>query len=157
MESKHPKRRKDKYNPYDIWELNGHYYITFQDGQGIRQELEISRNLYELFDTSELKDISYLHKWDKYMEHSEVWESTLNRRAMEPPESVEDIVLRSMQIEELHKALKCLPEIQRRRVLLYYFEGLTYEQIAIREDCTKMPVKRSIDAALKKLKKYLKK
>lgn len=157
MEGNHPKRRKDKYNPYTIYEKNRHYYISFQDGQGIRKELEISQKLYEVFDLFELRDISYLHKWDKYMEHSEVWESTLNRRALQPLENVEEVVLRKMQIEDLYRAIKKLPEIQRHRVLLYFFEGLTYEQIAMRENCTKMPIKRSIDAAIEKLKKELKK
>ena len=38
---------------------------------------------------------------------------------------------------------------------MYYFGGLTYEEIAEKEHCTKMPVKRSIDAALEKIKKFL--
>ncbi len=64
-----------------VYELEGHYYISFQDGQGVLHELEINQKLYEVFDDFELKDISYLHKCDKYIEHSEVWESTLNDRA----------------------------------------------------------------------------
>ena len=33
MKGNHPKRRKDKYNPYNIFELDGKYYIEFSDGQ----------------------------------------------------------------------------------------------------------------------------
>lgn len=157
MEGNHPKRRRDKYNPYYICELEGHYYISFQDGQGVLHEFEISRTLYEVFDDSELKDISYLHKWDKYIEHSEVWESTLNERALIQPESVEEIVLKNILTEKLHRAIRTLPLIQRRRLILYFYEGLTYEKIAEREGCSKMSVKRSIDAAIGKLKKILKK
>lgn len=157
MEGKHPKRRKDKYNPYNIYEMDKRYYIEFLDGQNIKQKFEISRQLYEAFDEFELKDISYLHKWDKYIEHSEVWESTLDMRAFQKPESVEDMVLWDLTIERLHRAIKKLPEVQRRRLILYFFDSMTYEQIAIREGCTKMPVKRSIDTAIEKLKKDLKK
>lgn len=157
MKGNHPKRRKDKYNPYQIWELDGHYYIAFENGQGVPHEFEISKTLYDAFNEFELRDISYLHKWDKYIEHSEVWESTLNRRALQQPDSVEEIVFKNMLIEKLHKGISNLSEIQKRRVRLYFFEGLTYEQIAIREGCTKMPVKRSIDAAIEKLKKEMKK
>ena len=60
MEGKHPKRRRDKYNPYTICEKDGHYYIAFSDGQKMQHELEISRELYESFDEFELRDISYL-------------------------------------------------------------------------------------------------
>lgn len=33
MKGNHPKRRKDKYNPYKICEWNGHYYIEFKDSE----------------------------------------------------------------------------------------------------------------------------
>lgn len=157
MEGNHPKRRRDKYNPYYICEVEGHYYISFQDGQGVLHEFEIKREIYEVFDNSELKDISYLHKWDKYIEHSEIWESTLNERAFIQPESVEEIVLKNILTEELHKAIQMLSVIQRKRLILYFYEGLTYGQIAEMEGCSKMSVKRSIDAAMCKLKKILKK
>lgn len=157
MEGRHPKRRKDKYNPYSIYEVDEHYYIEFLDGQNINQRFEISKELYEAFDEFELRDISYLHKWDKYIEHSEVWESTLNARAFQEPESVEEIVFQSILKEKLHRAIERLPEVQRCRLILYFFDGMTYEQIARREGCTKMPIKRSIDTAIEKLKKDLKK
>lgn len=157
MEGNHPKRRRDKYNPYYICEREGHYYITFQDGQGVLHEFEISRPLYGAFNDFELKDISYLHKWDKHIEHSEVWEVALNDRALIQSESVEDIVLKNILKEKLHRAIRTLPLIQRRRLILYFYEGLTYEKIAEKEGCSKMSVKRSVDAAIGKLKKILKK
>jgi RNA polymerase sigma-70 factor (ECF subfamily) len=49
-----------------------------------------------------------------------------------------------------------LPKTQRRRLALYYFGGLTYEQIATLEGCTKMPVKRSVDRAEEKIRQELK-
>ena len=62
-----------------------------------------------------------------------------------------------MEIDALHRAIQKLTEAQKRRVLLYFFEDMTYDQIAVIEGCTKMPVKRSIDQALQKLKKELEK
>lgn len=156
MKGNHPKRRKDKYNPYNICELEGHYYISFKDGQGLRHEFEISESLYRAFDTFELEDLSYLNIWDRHLEQSEVWEPTLNRRAFHKPEEFEETILERLQMERLHKAIASLPEVQKRRLILYYFENLTYEQIAQKEGCTKMPVKRSIEAAIKKLKEKLK-
>lgn len=120
-------------------------------------KFEITKKLYEAFNDFELSDISYLHKWDKYIEHSEVWESTLNERTFLQPESVEEIVLKNILTGKLHKAIRSLSPIQRRRLILYFYEGMTYEQIAKKEGCTKMPVKRSIDAAIGKLRKEIKK
>lgn len=157
MEGNHPKRRKDKYNPYTIFEKGGHYYILFKDGQAKLHEFEISKILYDIFNSFELDDLTYFNEWDRHIEQSEVRESTLNVRAIQKIESIEEIIFKKIQIEKLHRAIKNLPEIQRRRIWLYYFEDMTYEQIARKEGCTKMPVKRSIEVAIEHLKKELKK
>lgn len=157
MEGNRPKRRRDKYNPYAICEKDGHYYISFKDGQAAFHKLEISKMLYDIFDSFELDDLAYLNELDRHIEQSEVWESTLNTRAIQKTDSIEEIIFNKIQVERLHRAIKNLPEIQRRRLWLYYFEDMTYEQIAKKEGCTKMPVKRSIEIAIGRLKKELKK
>lgn len=156
MIGKHPKRRKDKYNPYTICERNGKCYISFKDGQGIWQEFEISNELYEAFNDFELADISHLNVVDRHLERSEVWENTLNAKAFYQPETVEDLVFHKIQMEDLHKAIQRLPQLQRHRLLLYYFEGMTYEEIANIDGCSKVAVKYMIDKALANLKKILK-
>ncbi len=155
MKGKHPKRRKDKYNPYNIWEVDKHYYISFTDGQGNLQEMEISRILYEVFDTFELVELSYLNEWDRHIEQSEVWESTLNDRAVQKIKDVEEIVFSNIQREKLYRAIKRLPDIQRRRLVLHFFGGYTYEQIARYEKCSKVSVKQSVDRAISRLKKEI--
>ena len=47
-----------------------------------------------------------------------------------------------------------MPELQRRRLMLYYYGGYTFEQIGNMEGCTKRAVKKSVDSALDTLKKY---
>ena len=151
----HPKRRKDKYNPYTIYEKEGKYYLSFKDGQGQRYSFEVTKELYDAFNTFELEDLSFLNIWDRHLEQSEVWEPALNERAVNVPESVEEIVFRKIQNEKVHKAIEQLPEVQKRRVILYYFEGLTYKQIAVIENCKYQAVEKSISSALKKLKNIL--
>ena len=157
MKGNHPKRRRDKYNPYRIYQKDSRYYITFKNGQNVTHEFEISKNLYDVFDYFELEDLKYLNVWERHYERGEVWESTLNVRAVHKPESLEDIVLKNIQIENLCKAMQNLSQTQRRRIYLYFFESMTYEEIADEEDCSKMSVKRSVDNAIKKLKKEMKK
>lgn len=72
------------------------------------------------------------------------------------PESVEEVVLKKIQYEALYRAIRELPEVQQRRLMLYYFQGLTYAQIAEMEGCKYQTVQESIYAALKKLKNFLK-
>lgn len=44
MDGNHPKRRKDKYNPYTIVEKGGWYFLSFKDGQAVRQIWRYKRN-----------------------------------------------------------------------------------------------------------------
>lgn len=155
MDGKHPKRRKDKCNPYTITQKEGRYYLSFRDGEGTLHNIEVDKPIYEQFNKFELDDLSYLNVWDRHIEQSELTEITLNRRATKKEISVEEVVINHTKIELLHKAISKLPEVQRRRLILYFFGGLTYERIAELEGCTKMPVKRSIDRAINELRKKL--
>lgn len=73
---------------------------------------------------------------------------------IESPESLEDMVIRQMEIETLQKAMQTLSEIQRERLHLYFFEGLTYRQIGEKLGVSDMSVRESIGASLKKIKKF---
>lgn len=157
MKGYHPKRRKDKYNPYSIYEKDGKYYISFKDGNKDSHEFEISKPLYEAFNEFELKDLSHLSEWDRHIEHLQLDETTLARRAIQPPDSVEEIAVRDILTEYLHKAIQELPVTQKRRLEVHFFGGLSYTEIARKERCSRMSVKRSVDAAVETLRKKLKK
>lgn len=146
------KRRKDKYNPYNIFEIDEAKYISFFDGKHCYQEFEINKDLYDIFNEFELSDLSYLNVWDRHIEHSEIWENSLDKRTIVEFKSVEEIVIEKLQNEKLYSAISKLSDIQRRRVILHFFEGMTYTQIAVHEQCSKVAVKYTIDKALRQLK-----
>ena len=104
----------------------------------------------------ELDDLSILNEWDRHIEHFEQTEQSLNRRASYKAESVEEVVLRNIEYEQLHQAIATLTDTQRRRLTLYYFRGLTYTRIAEMEDCSVSAVGDSICAAIENIKKILK-
>lgn len=134
-----------------------HYYISFADGQAIPRETKVSRPVYMEF-LRFTKHERNLRRWDeRHTEQSELTDETLYNRALYPPKSVEETVFDSQWNKRLRKAITELPEVQRRRFILYHEFGLTYEQIAEMEGCTKMPVKRSIDRATEKIRDFLKK
>ena len=153
MDGNHPNRKKDKLNPYTLSVENKSYYISFTDGQGILHKQEISMELYVAFNGFELEDISWINEASRHLTEADTGEELLGHRIADSSEPVEDHVYRRIMYQELHKAIAQLPEIQRRRILLYYFGGYTYEQIAQMENCTKRAVKFSIDTALKNLRK----
>lgn len=149
MKKDNPKRRKAKDNPYTIFycKETDKYFLSFRDGQGAEHRFEIDGALYDMFDSFELEDLSMLNEYDRHIEHSELTETTLNKRASDKPKTIEEIVHEHMRSEQLNGAISELPDIQKRRLLLYYFSGLTYEQIAELEGCSKVAVKYSIDKA----------
>lgn len=57
MNEKHPNRKKDKHNPYTLMIVEGRYYLSFKDGRGVMQNIEIEKVLYDLFNRFELEDI----------------------------------------------------------------------------------------------------
>lgn len=150
----------DNTNPYTLrTEVVGgitHYYVSFQDGQAIMRETEVSRPVYLEF----LRFVAHernLRRWDeRHTEQSKLTDETLYHRASYSPKSVEETVFDIQQNDNLRKAITELPEVQRRRIILYHEFGLTYEQIAEMEGCTKMPVKRSIDRAMEKIRELIK-
>ena len=152
MDGNHPNRKKDKYNPYTLSIENNIYYISFTDGQGIFHKKEISMELYAAFNSFELDDISRINEASRHLSELDFGEEPLSHKITDPSEPMEDRVYRRIMYQELHKAISQLPEIQRRRILLYYFGGYTYEQIAQMEKCTKRAVKFRVDAALKNLR-----
>ena len=74
--------------------------------------------------------------------------------AFDSGESLEDMVIRQMELETLQKAMQSLTEVQRERLHLYFFEGLTYRQIAEKKRIGEKNVRESITGAIKKIKKF---
>ena len=155
MDGNHPNRKKDKLNPYTLSIENNTYYISFIDGQGIFHKMEISMELYAAFNGFELDDISLMNETSRHLTEADAGEEPLGHRIADPSEMVEDRVYRRIMYQELHKAIAQLPEIQRRRVLLYYFGGYTYEQITQMEGCRHPAIIKSVTIAEKNIKKYL--
>ena len=113
-----PKRRRSKDNPYEIFSVGAdtdqpHFYITFTDSTGVRQELEVDNALFDTMDRFELDDLSFLNEVDNHYEHSELTEASLNGRAFEPLRTVEETITLRDENERLHKAITMLPEKQR--------------------------------------------
>lgn len=156
---KQPKRRKAKDNPYTIYKIcfeneQIRYYLAFVDSDGIKQRIEINQELFRTFNEFELEDISFLHEIERHYERLEMTENELYKKALIYQEPIEEIALQNIDMDKLKQAIKLLPDIQRRRLTLYYFGSYTYEQIAIMDNCTRMAVKQSVDIAIKKLKKF---
>ena len=96
-----------------------------------------------------------MNEVDNNHEHSELSDESLNRRAFLQCKSMEEKVLDDLESKELHSAILRLPAIQRRRLILYFYGGMTQQQIADAEKCGQARVFKSITSALSNLKKLL--
>jgi len=149
----------DNTNPYtlrtEVIEGITYYYVSFKDGQALPRETEVSRPVYLKF-LRFVKIERNIHRWDeRHIEQSDLTDETLHEKALHKPKSVEETVFNSLQNEHLRIAIQGLPEIQRRRFVLYHEFGFTYEQIAKMDGCTKRAVKFSIDLAKKNIRKEI--
>lgn len=148
-------------NPYKLKVLldtagQERYYVSFKDGTGTIQEVEISKELFLEFQSFEKEYKHEANIYDRYIEHVELTEEQLSKRALNPPRSLEEEVGNRIMLYFIYKTIQKLPSVQRRRFILYYHYGLTFDKIAELEGCSKIAVKYSIDIALEELKEKLK-
>ena len=150
-----PKRRKYRDNPYTLEFKENKYYIRFKDITNNIQIVEVSEEVYKIFDKSELEDISQMHEYERHIEHSELTDITLNRSAKNTSITIEEDIDNKVVIEQIKNAFNILTETQKRRIKLYYFEELNFKQIAFIEKCDESSVRESIYKGIEKIKKYL--
>ena len=120
--AKMPIRNKSKDNPYTLGfdEEKNIYTVEFKDNKNILHKVEISEKVYKAFDKFELEDISQIHKVRSHIEHSEVFEETLNTRMLYKPISIEEEVENKVLLDDLKKAINHLTDVQKRRLKLDY-------------------------------------
>lgn len=127
----------------------------YKDAVGEREYTYVTREVYEaLADTfrkeahaQEMRDIRHTTK-DGYTEGEteDLVELT--------GESVEDTVIRQMEIETCRKQCSHSPQCRESGCILF-FEGMTYRQIAAKEEVGEKNIRESINGAVKKVKNIL--
>ena len=152
---KNPKRIKRKDDPYTIKREGNDYIVSFKDSLGIFQKVKVSKEVYGIFDEYELQDKKEMNEFDRHIEHSEIYENTLEKRAKEKVISMEDEFIQKARFEQLKRAIEMLPDIQRRRIKKYYFEDKNEYQIAKEEGTTQQAINYTLTIARNNLKKFL--
>ena len=122
--------------------------------------MEVSEQLFFEFRHMERRNRN-LEQWNQWhREFNGVWDETLYRRALRVPKSLDERMIEKERNELFYKAVTQLPEIQRRRFLLYYEYDFNFYQVGGMEHCTASAVQKSVSVAREKVKaemrKYLK-
>lgn len=102
-------------NPYKLKVLldtagQERYYVSFKDGTGTIQEVEISRELFLEFQSFEKEYKHEANIYDRYIEHVELTEEQLSKRALNPPKSLEEEVNRRIIRYIINKIILDLPQ-----------------------------------------------
>ena len=151
-----PKRRKFKDNPYSLLIEENKYFIIFKDNKNILHKERVNKDVFDVFDEYERYDNAKLKEYSIHLEHSKQTDISIYKRSNTKPYDIEEHIMKTNLLNNLKNAIDTLPEIQKRRLIKYYFYNMTFDEIAKEEKCTKRAVKFSVDIAVKKLYEYLK-
>ncbi len=153
-----PKRRKFKDNPYTLESIKDDniFYILFKDHIGLHK-ICVSEEIFNIFDESEKYENARLKEYSVHIEHSEQSEISLNTKNVLYIKSLEEQVIDNIFYNELRKYINELSDVQKRRLIKYYFYDKTLKTIAKEENCSISAIKHSIDRTLLLLAERIKK
>ncbi len=132
------------------------YYVKVKDTEGNWVEVEVTKDIYDLFE-QERKNKESERKWnERHMSDYDVDgtdTAILNRNK---PMSLDDKVHHLDELERAREIIATCSPIQQKRFYLNRILGLSYDEIAQKEQCGKTAVFKSIKAVEKKLEKVKK-
>ena len=154
-----PKRRRLKDNPYRIYCLVDEmglvrYFVSFKDVSGDSHNVEVNRELFELFSTFELEDIAFMNEVDRHYDRFSQAELCKSDEMFVSNMDLESDVIEKLDRDTVWLKVQQLSVTQQKRLKLYCM-GFTYEQIANKENCSVPVVAKSIKAAKKKIREYM--
>ena len=155
-----PKRRRKADNPYRLTSIKTNtedfrYYVTFIDSTGIEQCVELTKEQFDAFDSFEKDDLREMNEIERHIASYADRSDAIERGYHPGPEDVAiERVSKETELDMLRNAMLILTEVQQRRLEMYYFQKMTYQQISAVECCSINAIKKSIHSAEAGIKKY---
>lgn len=130
--------------------------IEYKTADGRRICVEVSTSVKELLEQSDRQIRSQRRQDRRYLDNADFIDG-LTDAAMRYPQQADaaDLVMKMESYQRLYEAVDELSKVQRRRLLLYFVDNLTHRQIAELDRVNRATVTRSIEGALKQLRKHL--
>ena len=154
--SRYSKSRLEELYTENLKKFSPFIYLTEEEYEPIR----ISNNNDSKFHQREIN----CHTGYEYQEEiSESGHRCVSLLADAEPDALtaiierEDEALRARQIAAIPEAMATLTEKQRSRMIMHFYEGMTYREIADAENADFTSVRDSIKLAKEKIEKFLKK
>jgi RNA polymerase sigma-70 factor (ECF subfamily) len=118
------------------------------------KKVEVTDELIECFEDFRKKKNNQSKSDKRHIDYKSVENAENEAIIIYSKKSIEEIIFEDERKEQTHLALSSLTVIQRRRVMLYYFDDLTLEAIAKLENVHVTKIHKSIKQAEKNIAKY---
>ena len=128
--------------------------ITYKLADGKRICVEVSTSVKELLEQSDRQIRSQRRQDRRHLDFAVHTDEDLASSLLPAYEDTADLLEEMERNARLHEAIGKLTGVQRRRLSLYYFDGLSYRQIARLEGVTHRTVIGTIAQALKQLRTF---
>lgn len=131
--------------------------IAYKTAEGKRICIEVSIPVKELLEQSDRQIRSQRRQDRRYLDNEDFIDGLTDAAMRYPQQTIDaaDLVIKMESRKQLYMAVNGLSEVQRRRLLLHFAHGWTHRRIAELEGVNRATVTRSIEAALKLLRKQL--
>lgn len=127
----------------------------YKDAIGETEYTYVTREVYEALTETFRKEAHAQQMRDlRHISKEGYTEGTTEELAFDSAESLEDMVIRQMELETLQKAMQSLTDAQKERLHLYFFEGLTIREIAERQGVNRNAVWKSIQGIIAQMKRF---
>jgi DNA-directed RNA polymerase specialized sigma24 family protein len=155
-------REKDTYS-YRVEIVDGkeHITVSFVDGEGQVNEVSISRKLFLSLQKQKQIENSQAYASERYISHyiGSENDDEVSSIAFYPLPAAESTVLQTELMDAMADVLGALSDIQRRRFVLHYVDGISLREIARFENRSFFAVRKSVTAAKalfeEKIKKFI--
>ena len=127
--------------------------IKIKDYYGIYQEIPVSDEIYEEFRNFHRQE-DRLNKYKNYHGCYVPFEDIENDPTSDAFDPLTDEMIRQEENRRLYRAIAELTPLQRKRIFMF-MENMNYTEIARKEGTTIPSVRKSIELALKKLRRLL--
>lgn len=133
---------------------NNKYFIIFKNYEGQEVKSEIPIDIFNTYLESKKAYIKNKNEESRHWEHIMLSENEMYTRAFELGNTVEEIIIKKMNKDILHKARKELSETQIRRIDLHIVNEITIRDLAKLEQVNKNQIEKSLKLGIKKIKKF---
>ena len=142
-------------NQYTLVCEDGKYFAIFRDGEGKRIEQELTKEIFLQMEAWRKEDVRHEREALRHLEYSELTDESIERRATNKSQSVEEFVERQNLIRMIEQEFLQLDETQQRRVLLR-LDNQSLTKIAAEEGCSRPAIFYAMKTIQKKFEKFYK-